>query len=199
MNKKTVLCAAFAAIAASSLAFAQVSGQAAAPTDLKENGAQRALSFYIIQHNSYLMEKSQTPEQRNAIILACNEARMWTLSPDQKKHEIKHTLELDKFAPGDKKWDSVRNADSMVKALLNTTPDQEAKLEKVFDSAGAEWSRIATSSVPREQKWEQHRQNDLKHLPKFRACLSAEQQKEWDAIVKRADAALVKAYNTRTP
>jgi hypothetical protein len=210
MNKMFFVYAAVVAIAATSFAFAQSArtggGSQIADTSslataqrVPANAAQEVMSRHFSTYQLYLLEQSEHQPQHEDVILALNVADMWVLTPAQQKDSQKNVLQLDKYMPSPSPWDAVRNAPSRIKALLNITEAQTAAIRKIEKAYRGSDQKIHANPKGQVEILKLFWADDESESKEVRAVLTADQQKEWDAIRAAGVKLMTDAFNKRKP
>jgi hypothetical protein len=210
MNKKLLIYALVAALAATTAAFAQsvatggvVQNQGGAasprtPVKLNLNEAQQLLSNILMEEQLMFIDKATRSEQKSAVILEHCTARMWFMSKEQQDYEKNVVYQMDKNMPSPSRWDQVRKAPSMVSDLLKLTPAQNASIAKVVnaqDERDAQNLSGLSGGDLMLARWD----GLMATVPGVMKTLTASQQKEWKIVYEKAHAAMQRAFDTGKP
>lgn len=171
----------------------------------KTNEVIQLLLFGISESQNTLIAKTSDSNMHARVIEACNRAVFAAKTPSEQE-DYRKVIDIDKWAPNKSVWREIAGTKSMVKELLNVTPQQNKLAEKLSDAI---WDKIVKptpevikqtpmlglkqeeklreqANAPNSKIVQMHRRwlegQIGEAMKEVRDSLTIEQKAEWDAI-----------------
>ncbi|MBS1724701.1 MAG: hypothetical protein JSS66_17305 [Armatimonadetes bacterium] len=173
------------------------------------NGIQQALSRYLISElqSEYLTKSGEDDKKSNLVLVKENYYMRAMMSPAQQKQFDDNVLETNRY-PAIGEWKTVRQAPTIVKAILTCTPDQERQISKLNSDLESVFKEM-TDRLPHangrptptdawKHEWVSRgaSANEAFYAGVHRV-LTPEQAKEWDAFLQKAENEMILVTATK--